>query len=275
MRVPASPARQRVEESGKRRAADGDRALPVLAVPHDGGVASCAYRLAEADRDRAVAIVAPGYVGRPDGLRRAAAVLEAHDDVGLVTGWVRGAGRAIAMPCPAFPFQWIRNEAWPIAVLRARALLDAGPPRAGLQEPYATWDVVNAILAAGWKAVTFPGILASCVSESAPDRFDATAEAIGEVEMRRLVRSRFPDLIARDALALFSLLEESRQATNGNAGAGDRWVGISFSDIARLSLRDKVALAGASLKNPGRVAAWIRSRVREVRRPSELDSSGT
>jgi glycosyltransferase involved in cell wall biosynthesis len=42
----------------------------------------------------------------------------------------------------------------------------------------------------------------------------------------------------------------------------DRWTGLSYDDLLRLTTRQKVDLAAASLRDPSRVLAWIGNRIR-------------
>ena len=232
---------------------------------------AAALDAARRDPVGAVVVTAPGFVGEPGATELAAAILAAHEDVALIAGWVDARGVSRVPPSPAFPYQWLSNDLWPVAVVRARALLDAGEPRWELGEPACWWDTCNAILALGYRAVTVPARLAreaggrgSRVNELAPD--DARVE-----EVRYRVRQRFPSLVARDATALAVLAPKSDAKRRRGQRTIDRWTGIAPGDILRLSFRDQWALARALLGNPRRAIGWVTTRVHEMLAPSGGD----
>jgi hypothetical protein len=239
-----------------------DDAGPHLAHAHDGHAAEYAIRLASRYPHGSVAIVAPGYAADLKMLKRASRLLADNADVGVVTGWARrGYNKPSVVPlCPAFPYQWLANEAWPVAVLRSSAILSAAAIPRGLAEPHATWYLVNAILVGEWKAVSAPFIIASAVADQSPGHWEVGTERASE--MRSVVRAAFPQALARDALALVSLLESTMivpSTPQAWIAGPDRWTGLSFRGAMRLPLRDKIALVGECLKNPWRIGAWLRT----------------
>jgi hypothetical protein len=238
-----------------------------------------------------VAIAGRGYLLDPRSLEVVEAILRHCPDVGMITGWLPAGGKATVPACPAFPYQWVRNEAGPLVVFRRRALLEAGGARPELHEPYATWDLVNAVMAAGWKGVTAPIFLGSRepAGDSPAAREERGDASLQRLEMRRLIRSRFPDLVARDAQALVALLEgglelDARDADAGpegrpspeppirwstpHAGAAstppDRWTNLSPRMALRLPLRAKLSLAASALRDLPRTVAWLRTHARRV-----------
>src|SRR5207245_254155 len=58
----------------------------------------------------------PGFVAACEG------VLHRCREVGLVSCWAQHAGTVEVKPCPAFPYQWLSNEAVPFSVIRTEAL---------------------------------------------------------------------------------------------------------------------------------------------------------
>jgi glycosyltransferase involved in cell wall biosynthesis len=133
------------------------------------------------------------------------AILRKCHAIGLVSFWYsEGPGRPIGIrPCPAFPYQWIANDACSFSVVRTEALLEAGRLGGGLPHGYERWDLANAVMAAGWLAVTVPEIMGTLRPEP------SAASALPLNDTHRLARarllSRFTDLTARDAADLVGL----------------------------------------------------------------------
>lgn len=148
----------------------------------------------------------PGFVAAYES------VLQQCPEVGLVSCWVHHLGtddRIWIRPCPSFPYQWLSNEAAPFSAIRTEALCGAGNFRPVMSEGYEDWDLFNAVMAAGWVAVTIPEILAhNRVGKGPTSHFASIHE---HVRMRRELLERFPDLIARDANDIL-LLSESNTA---------------------------------------------------------------
>ena len=167
-------------------------------------------------------------------------VLQRCPEVGLVSCWTRdpGAGDRIWIkPCPSFPYQWLSNEAAPFSVVRTEALREAGKFRPVMSQGYEEWDLVNAVMAAGWVAVTIPEVLGD-------DRFRGdsmphmtSVHAYGR--MRRELLERFPDLITRDAKDIV-LLTESKTTQ------------LLHEEL--FTLRGKLAMARMMLRHPCRTA---------------------
>jgi glycosyltransferase involved in cell wall biosynthesis len=137
---------------------------------------------------------------RPDSLFEFERVLRHCPEVGLVSCWTGKAGakyRASVKPCPAFPYQWVVNEAAQFSAVRTEALLEAERFRPVMEDGYESWDLFNAVMAAGWAAVTIPAVLGEGVSEATSLPRSPHDHVPGH--MRRLLIERFADLIARDA----------------------------------------------------------------------------
>jgi hypothetical protein len=142
----------------------------------------------------------------PEALGLFEKVLQACPEVGLVSSWVappRARDRGSMPPSPSFPCQWVLNEAAPFAALRTAALREAGLFRRFPSEAYQAWDLVNAMMAAGWVAVTLPEILGRTPlpeTAGAPPTLDRRHD-----EMRQALLSRFPEAVARHGFEVMFL----------------------------------------------------------------------
>jgi glycosyltransferase involved in cell wall biosynthesis len=124
-------------------------------------------------------------------------------DVGLVSPWMQTVGDDdlfVMHPCPAFPYQHLKNETVHATAVRTEALIDSGMFRAGLDSGFDQWDLVNAVMASGWIAITYPELLCDQIMHPG-------AAFVGQPSMRRKILERHPDVVARDAQALVQLLE--------------------------------------------------------------------
>lgn len=172
-------------------------------------------RAASGSRDApdAVAFIPAGTQLAPDALHRAAMVLRRHPRVAVVSGWLRtgeGRDRLVTRPDPTLPHQWLRNDVPPVAVYRASALRQLGGLREELAGPALFWDLANALLVAGWGAVTLPELFATV-----PARVLSRAEAAMRDEaLRQRLMDRFPAAVARHAMELGEL-----RALEGRHGA--------------------------------------------------------
>ncbi|HYH23107.1 MAG TPA: glycosyltransferase family 4 protein [Azospirillum sp.] len=190
----------------RRLVADGARrscALPDC-LPFAGGLSGPpvrAPRPAGATDTAGVLLAAPGTVVNPELLEQAEAVLRTRPRVGIVTAWTeRADGTVSAPPCPAFPYQLLRDETGGTAYVRAAALRAAGDPDAP------PWILINRILAAGWVAVTLPGVGARA---SAPPPRAGYLETLGA---RAQAQARHPDLCALYARELILQAGSALQA---------------------------------------------------------------
>jgi hypothetical protein len=154
----------------------------------------------------------------------------------------------VALPCPSFPYQWLKNQASGASAVRAEAWDDAGGLRAPLSCGFEMWDLTNAVLAAGWKGVTVPEVLCEW---SASDSLNLAAETIGPETMRRLLLERFPALVARDAerLVLMSGSEPARKVRDAVK------ILAEYVENAKLASRVGGADAGWSLQARQRAVA--------------------
>jgi len=191
-----------------------------------------------------VTIIDGATVLAPDFVSACTAVLERDPTVGIVSGWVVTRGGGFVRPCPAFPYQWIANDVADVAVIRAEAFLEAGGLRPDLPLSYARWDLANAVIASGWRAVTWPGVLAEADTHvhraTARDRVDP---------FEQMLRERLPGRFTEDRPLLAGLTPP----------AADRG-GHSLRALLRLPLRRKAALALAAVRDPRRLIDWFRIR---------------
>ncbi len=137
-------------------------------------------------------------------------VLQECPEVGLVSCWSGLFGtddRIWIRPCPSFPYQWLSNEVASFSAIRTEALREAGNFRPVMSEGYEDWDLFNAVMAAGWVAVTIPEILGHNRVEKDPTSHITSVHTYGR--MRRELLERFPDLIARDARDIVLLTESN------------------------------------------------------------------
>ncbi len=219
--------------------------------------------LAAADlRPEGIAFIDAGTTLAPGFIAACSGALAADARVAIVTGWSRRAdGTLIAPPPPAFPWQWQRNDVAPWAAFRTDAIVQAGGFRAGLAHGFEHWDMANAVLAAEWTVTAWPDELARLAEPKA-----VRPEAPYPVEgMRRALLERFPDLAARDAIALRLLAEWGETAANDAAARPKH-------DGAGASLR--TAIAGG-LRHPLATARTLLTRLRHRARTAVRRGSGS
>jgi glycosyltransferase involved in cell wall biosynthesis len=197
----------------------------------------------------AVAVVPAFCAPMPDFLDRLQAVFARDATVGLVSGWIEDPGDGFVQPAPAFPYQWIADAVGPLFGVRAEAFLGAGGLRHQLAPVLACWDLANAVLASGWRAVSYPGLFA--VAER-PLGGESPAEE-GRPALRAL-RERFPERWARDAEAVARLEAADPEQEFGLRG------------VLSLPIREQLTLVADALRNPRRAAGWLHSRWERFRR---------
>lgn len=142
----------------------------------------------------------PGFVAACES------VLLQCPEVGLVSCWTQHYGtddKIWIKPCPGFPYQWLTNEAAPFSVVRADAFSEVGYFRSGLSEGYDVWDLFNAVMVAGWVAVTIPAILGK--QRVWNNRLSYITKSRFYGKMQRNLLERFPEIITRDAMDIVFL----------------------------------------------------------------------
>lgn len=147
---------------------------------------------------------------KPNFIAACESVLLQCPEVGLVSCWTQHCGtddKIWIRPCPGFPYQWVSNDVAPFSAVRTEALQDAGYFRPGLSEGYDTWDLFNAVMAAGWVAVTIPEILGNHWVWNDSMVHISTLRRHGK--MRKDILGRFPHLIAMDAKDIVLLTQSN------------------------------------------------------------------
>jgi hypothetical protein len=187
-------------------------------------------------------------------------VLASHPEVGIVTAWVDVGGRWYTPPCPTLPLQLLTDDTGPATLFRAEALAATDGFRPGLGLEFQSWDAANAVLGAGWAAVTFPAALVvgnwDVALASAHDRRLHLAA-------RRELLDRVPRAVEAGAAEMIVHLEHRAErarldgrvfnpAALDELPAGDRLV-WSFRYLRRLG--------GDAVAHPVRAAAWITPRL--------------
>jgi len=160
---------------------------------------------------RAEDLLQPGFIAACE------TVFERRPEVGIVSCWTQYYGtddKVWVKPCPAFPYQWLSNEAAPFSAVRTEALDAAGGFRPAMGNGYDMWDLFNAVMAAGWVAVTVPEILGKhwVWNDSAAH----ASHVLRHGKMRRDILERFPELIAKDAKDIVFLSQSHAGYSTGD-----------------------------------------------------------
>ena len=187
--------------------------------------------------------VEPGDRLDADFVAETERVLTECPSVGVVSFWTgsRDAGADVRVrPCPAFPYQWLWNDAAPCSVVRVDALEEVGELGPIGSRSHADWLLVTAVMAAGWAAVTVPRILGS-------QRTDVGNPQPAASAVRRELLQRFADAAAPDTQELVLL----------TSSPGAVWLGRE-----ELSARDYARMAWEARGAYGRVLRWLLSKVR-------------
>ncbi|MFN0178293.1 MAG: glycosyltransferase family 4 protein [Gemmatimonadales bacterium] len=197
-----------------------------------------------------VALVPASVALEPCFVERCEGALARTPDLGIISGWVDRGPVGFDQPTPAFPYQWLTDGVGDSAVIRAEAFLQAGDLRDGLPIAYALWDCWNAILMAGWKALAYPGVLATRDRSVVP-----TGRAVAGNEWHQTLRGRFPVAFARDAETVRAL---------ELLPASDREPRVR--EILRLPLRQQLGLAFDAVRRPREALRWLGDRISRATR---------
>jgi glycogen(starch) synthase len=221
------------------------RALAAIEARDGASVAVLARAIRTMIDDHAVAGVAlvPASVAlEPGFLESCGKALARNPSLGILSGWTDHGPAGFVQPTPAFPYQWIADGIGDTAVIRAEAFLRAGGLREHLPLRYARWDLWNAVLAAGWKALAYSGVLATRERALVAPHRHGTDDALIQS-----LRERFPAEFARDAETVRSL------ETIPGAEAEPH-----VRDVFRLPLREQVGLVLEAVRQPRRALGWLR-----------------
>ncbi len=174
--------------------------------------------------------------------------LERCPEVGVVCCWGSTPDPATVGPCPDFPYQLLSNQAGTAIAVRARALDEVGGIDADMPHGYGLWALVNAVIAAGWQAVTFPGQLV----EQPRDRSPRTPE---HWQGWPRVWHRTPREFAGSASTLLLLLDSERDRLRHRINMVPKEHSGSPSTIFRLPSTQRMAVLREIVRHPAR-ATW-------------------
>jgi glycosyltransferase involved in cell wall biosynthesis len=241
----------------------------VAAVKLDGG-ASLAQAVATTTGDGSVglAIVFDDFEADHTTLLVAADVLLRHPEIGLVSGWIADNPALCVSAHPAFPYQWLANDARGVVVFRRQALESVPAFERDTTGEEAMWELANAVLAQGWKGVALPMFM-GCPSVTRHSRVVPNEDAsAGMGEKLCYFRATYPELFERDTELQALLLDVGVNAADQIQRSThlsrrrpwvDRWRNLTPEELWRLPLRDKGALLGAALRDPRRTLTWLRN----------------
>ena len=239
-----------------------ERSIATLRLTGPGSLAP-ALRQGVNRTSLGVAVTHAGFEVEPSALTLASNVLADHQDIGLIAGWIAENPAICAAAPPAFPYQWLMNDANGVVVFRRQAL--EGLALSGADETL--WELANAVLAAGWRSVALPAIIGRPVRKVTQQRVSDDPVA-APVERLRAFRNRYTSLFEHDIELQSLLLDAGADLAEQivqiswrkvNYPFHDRWLGLTPSALGRLSLRDKSALLATALRDPRRSLAWIRT----------------
>ena len=139
---------------------------------------------------------------QPGFLRTCTFALRHCSDLAVVSAWTKlldRRSRLVAHPCPAFPYQLLDNEVAVTPVIRTEAMVEADFLRPDMNPDFAVWNMINVLLASGWKAATVPDLLSERAAES--------SEALpGDDRMYGQLLAGTPEAVARYSQELAQLL---------------------------------------------------------------------
>jgi glycosyltransferase involved in cell wall biosynthesis len=224
--------------------------------------------------DQALAIALDGFQVEQPALNVAAAVLRDHPDIGVISGWIAGSPEFSSSGPPVFPYQWLVNDANGVVFFRRQALESIADVEQDVRDDQSMWDLVNAVLASGWKSVALPMIVGRLPAANHRRRGQPAVEQHAEPAGRlRQFRERYPELFERDHELRALLLDIGTTAADQlqrtwrsqlQYAGFDRWRNLAPGELWQLSLRETMALASAAARNPQRTLAWLRSHVPAV-----------
>lgn len=188
----------------------------------------------------------------PWALATVAEIASRTPDAGLFTSWAKDRFRPAP---PAFPYQWLENEADGLVFYRTQAIEQAGGiPANGLD----AWELANAIMAAGWAAVPLPTMLGRRAAGTTDNDVP-----VSQTRDRARLLARFPDLVAQDAAALVSLLE-GRAGHRYTATALNRESISSAVAVLRRPLPGQAAIILRAARQPIKTAHWLLWRAKNI-----------
>jgi hypothetical protein len=230
----------------------GDRNDPA----HSAALTAAARRLLDAQPALGVALLPAEVSLAPGFAPLAEAVLQRLPEVGAVSAWVDDStGSGFVRPCPGFPHQWLGNDLADITVFRREAFLKAG----GLSDRFPVaegrWALGVAILAAGWRAVSCPAILAQLTPAARANARTNGAAGAAWAEVLAAMRERYPREFERDAPRLADL-QASETVESG----------LRMREALQLPVRAQVSLVLEAMRRPRRALGWLQASWKRLRR---------
>jgi len=175
----------------------------------------------------------------------------AHE-AGLFVCW---SGAQLRSTPPAFPYQWLENEADGIVCYRTQAIADArGIPDGPLHE----WELATAVMAAGWAAAPIPALLGH-----RPSQAGSSEVSPAQTLARRRLLAAFPELLAGDVQALVGLLECRTSDGAGSRTMSRESVG-SAASVLRRPLREQIDIAIRAARQPIKTTHWALWRAKNI-----------
>jgi hypothetical protein len=214
-----------------------------------------------ADRARGVALVGSGWRLAPEFLASCELMLERHPQVGLVSTWFSadsGWPGPEIRPAPAWPYQWIDDDASPCSVLRLSALRTSGWASEALEGEVVVGDLALAIVAGGWDAVTCPAYLSWRAHQSAAGTIARRAAASAR-RRRCWADAGWPGL-SRDSREALLRVAGSGGTVHPSSVRGAWTPGAALRQPLDVQLR----LIGRAIRNPSYAAAWLVWHVRRA-----------
>ncbi len=199
-------------------------------------------------------------------------LLLADSDLGICSAWTHRTGTIEGVgvaPCPCFPYQWLVNDAAEYSVVRTEALLESTHCLPELPPTFDTWDLFNAVLAAGWTAVTYPAILATEAGEQKRDRGRGP---VADFSVHQATFSRFSRQLESQSVELISL---ARAVMSGSGSAQRRFSPCAFQAqrfrtstlkwFLERPLEEKLRMVREGMRNPRMLLRFLMWRLRSHR----------
>jgi glycogen synthase len=192
----------------------------------------------------------------PAYLERAAQILRRNPDVGLLSPWTlpqEERAPILSAPCPEFPYQLLYDDTAPATVFRTSAFLQAVDATNHATAHAARWDVANAVMAAGAKAVTLPGVHALRRTEG-----DVTTAANPLPHyVRAGMLARVPGAAREHGAGMTLLREAGAVGIPGETHVLTAAVPLTPRRVLRLSLAEQKRLLRKAAGDPLSAARWI------------------
>jgi len=194
----------------------------------------------------------------PDYLSKLEKAFAHRPEVGVIAVWTgRTAGpRPLDAPlCPDPEWQLRANEVPPASAFRAQALGEIPPFRSGMPREYDIYDLANAVMARGWRAVAYPEILARRSKQQNIAWPNSTALRA----LRAELLNRFSDIITRETLGLVDEYVPIPLAAAELDSSDLNSLPKLFLCLARFSLRHPRRIARAVGRRAGNVLTVVGS----------------